>query len=119
MCAVSTLTFLLAISPASDLLRFDQATDNTFIDHSCVVHIPRGLVIEDASNNRIIHITVQFASRGPRDDEVAGLVPKPDVLLASLPLLEAQASSEIENIVTTADSLFRHLERTKSNDPAT
>jgi Fic family protein len=47
------------------------------------------------------------------------LVPNPDVLLASLPLLEAQASSEIENIVTTADSLFRHLEGAKSNDPAT
>jgi hypothetical protein len=27
-----------------------------------------------------------------------------------VPLLEAQASSEIENIVTTADELFKHVD---------
>lgn len=37
-------------------------------------------------------------------------IPNPKVLLGSLPLLEAQASSEIENVVTTADEMFRHLE---------
>ncbi len=30
------------------------------------------------------------------------------MLINSIPLLEAQASSEIENIVTTADRLFRY-----------
>lgn len=38
------------------------------------------------------------------------LLPNPAVLIHALPLLEAQASSEIENIVTTADELFRHAE---------
>jgi Fic family protein len=46
------------------------------------------------------------------------LVPNPEVLLASLPLLEAQSSSEIENIVTTADELFRHLDGSNVDDPA-
>lgn len=32
----------------------------------------------------------------------------PGVLINTIPLLEAQASSEIENIVTTTDELFRH-----------
>lgn len=36
------------------------------------------------------------------------LIPNQSVLINSIPLLEAQASSEIENIVTTADKLFRH-----------
>jgi Fic family protein len=36
------------------------------------------------------------------------LIPKPDMLINTLPLLEARASSEIENIVTTADRIFRH-----------
>lgn len=41
--------------------------------------------------------------------KVAGeLIPNQAVLINSIPLLEAQASSEIENIVTTADKLFRH-----------
>lgn len=37
----------------------------------------------------------------------ANLIPNQAMLINSLPLLEAQASSEIENIVTTSDQLFR------------
>jgi Fic family protein len=36
------------------------------------------------------------------------LIPNPSVLINTIPLLEAQASSEIENIVTTSDSLFKY-----------
>jgi len=38
------------------------------------------------------------------------LLPNPAVLIHAVPLLEAQASSEIENIVTTADELFKHAD---------
>ena len=38
------------------------------------------------------------------------LLPDPNVLIHAVPLLEAQASSEIENIVTTADELFKYAE---------
>ncbi len=41
------------------------------------------------------------------------LVPNQAILINAIPLLEAQASSEIENIVTTTDRLFRY-----ANDPA-
>jgi len=37
----------------------------------------------------------------------ASLIPNPAVLINTIPLLEARASSEIENIVTTADHLFQ------------
>ena len=48
------------------------------------------------------------------------LIPNQAVLINSIPLLEAQASSEIENIVTTADRLFRHVnDATGRADPAT
>jgi len=49
----------------------------------------------------------------------AALIPNPAVLINTLPLLEAQASSEIENVVTTADELFRHLDTDEGADPAT
>jgi Fic family protein len=49
----------------------------------------------------------------------AALIPNPAVLINTLPLLEAQASSEIENVVTTADELFRHLDADAGADPAT
>ncbi len=43
-----------------------------------------------------------------RLDEATGLIPNPAALINASPLLEAQASWEIENIVTTTDALFRH-----------
>ncbi|MEO2039548.1 MAG: Fic family protein [Martelella sp.] len=48
------------------------------------------------------------------------LIPNQSVLINSIPLLEAQASSEIENIVTTTDRLFRFAnEPAERADPAT
>lgn len=54
--------------------------------------------------------------------KVAGdLIPNQTVLINTIPILEAQASSEIENIVTTTDRLFRFADRTAEAqaDPAT
>lgn len=42
--------------------------------------------------------------------EAIGHLPNPAVLINTIPILEAQASSEIENIVTTADDLFRYAD---------
>jgi Fic family protein len=43
--------------------------------------------------------------------KIAGaLIPNQSVLINTIPLLEAQASSEIENIVTTTDELFRYAQ---------
>jgi len=48
------------------------------------------------------------------------LIPNQGVLINTIPLLEAQASSEIENIVTTTDALFRYAQLAQENaDPAT
>ena len=48
------------------------------------------------------------------------LIPNQAILINSIPLLEAQASSEIENIVTTTDKLFRFAgEASAQTDPAT
>ena len=47
------------------------------------------------------------------------LIPNQGVLVNTLPLLEARASSEIENIVTTTDKLFQHMHNEAQADPAT
>lgn len=49
----------------------------------------------------------------------AELIPDQAVLINTLPLLEAQASSEIEHIVTTTDRLFQFREEDDNADPAT
>lgn len=51
--------------------------------------------------------------------QAAELIPNQGVLINTLPLLEAQASSEIENIVTTTDRLFQHQSADEQADPAT
>ena len=51
--------------------------------------------------------------------QAVALIPNPAMLINTLPLLEARASSEIENIVTTADKLFQHLQADSGADPAT
>jgi Fic family protein len=49
----------------------------------------------------------------------AELLPNPGVLINTLPLLEARASSEIENIVTTTDRLFQFRNLGDQADAAT
>jgi len=50
---------------------------------------------------------------------VGAAIPNQLVLINTIPLLEAQASSEIENIVTTSDALFRFSHDEQAADPAT
>ena len=47
------------------------------------------------------------------------LIPNQDVLIKTLPLLEAQASSAIENIITTTDRLFQFREMDDNADAST
>lgn len=66
-----------------------------------------------------------FKALVPARAELSGLnealvsLPNPDVFVNSLALLEAQASSEVENIVTTTDDLFRADSYVLDASPAT
>lgn len=51
--------------------------------------------------------------------QAAELIPNQAMLINTLPLLEARASSEIENIVTTADDLFRQVDGDEKADAPT
>ena len=51
--------------------------------------------------------------------QAAALIPNSAVLVNALPLLEARASSEIENIVTTTDKLFEYADIAEGADAAT
>lgn len=62
-------------------------------------------------------ITARAALAGLK--QAAELIPNQDMLINTLPLLEAKDSSEIENIVTSADKLFQHAQSDSLADPAT
>lgn len=51
--------------------------------------------------------------------QAAELIPNQAMLINTIPLLEAKDSSEIENIVTTTDQLFRYAQGQDNADPAT
>lgn len=67
----------------------------------------------DVETKRVLKATIEARAALAALDQATRRIPNPSVLLNSISLLEAQASSEIENIVTTADNLFQfaHDER--------
>ncbi len=67
---------------------------------------PRGVDLEPRA---VLKATVEARAALATLAQAGRLLPNPEVVIHAVPLLEAQASSEIENIVTTADELFKHV----------
>ena len=51
--------------------------------------------------------------------QAAELIPNPAMLISTIPVLEAKASSEIENIVTATDRLYQYMDIGDKADPPT
>ncbi len=68
---------------------------------------PAGLDLEPKP---ILKATIEARAALATLAQAGQFLPNPNVLVHAVPLLEAQASSEIENIVTTADELFKHVD---------
>ncbi len=73
----------------------------------------------DLESKAVLKQCVRSAAALADLNRAADLIPKPEILIGTLPLLEAQASSEIENVVTTTDQLFRYVGSETTADPAT
>ena len=59
----------------------------------------------DLETKPVLKSAIQARSALAALAQASRILPNPGVLLSSLTLLEAQASSEIENIVTTSECL--------------
>jgi len=75
---------------------------------------PTELVESTTILKHCINARVALAELKP----AAELIPNSAVLVNALPLLEARASSEIENIVTTTDKLFEYMDIADDNADA-
>ncbi|MDX2376056.1 Fic family protein [Microbacterium sp. LRZ72] len=64
----------------------------------------------DFETKNVLRATITARAAIASLDQAARRMPNPTALINSIPLLEAQASSEIENIVTTTDELFRYAQ---------
>jgi len=62
---------------------------------------------QDLETKPILKLCIEARAALAELKQVGETIPNQAVLINTIPLLEAQASSEIENVVTTTDKLFR------------
>lgn len=63
---------------------------------------------QDIETKKILKTCIEARASLAELHKAAEMLPNQNVLINTLPLLEAQTSSEIENIVTTTDKLFQY-----------
>jgi Fic family protein len=78
--------------------------------------IPSGDILETRA---VLRACVAARAAVAELKQAAELIPNQAMLINTLPVLEAQASSAVENIVTTMDRLFESLHAESGADPAT
>jgi len=95
------------------MVSFDPA-----IAYNDLPHLPPAADLESPT---LLKVCIGARAAVAELNQAAKLLPNQDVLINTIPLLEARASSEIENIVTTTDRLFRFAQpdREALADPAT
>lgn len=64
--------------------------------------------LEEVETKAVLKACIGARTALAKLDAAAAKLPNPAILISSLMLFEAQSSSEIENIVTTDDALFKH-----------
>ncbi|HEZ2067951.1 protein adenylyltransferase Fic [Neisseria meningitidis] len=75
---------------------------------------------QDIESKTILKRCITARASLARLKQATELIPNQAMLINTLPVMEARASSEIENIVTTTDKLFQSLQMdTERQDPAT
>ncbi|HQV71405.1 MAG: Fic family protein [Xanthomonadales bacterium] len=76
--------------------------------------------VSEVESRNVLKACIEARAAVAELKSAGGLIPNQDVLVNTIPVLEAQASSEIENIVTTSDELFRFMQiQEKATDPST
>ncbi len=74
----------------------------------------------DVETRAVLKAVVEARAALAELKQAGHLVPNQTILINTIPILEARASSEIENIVTTTDRLFQYAQdESQPTDPAT
>lgn len=84
--------------------------------HNSLPDLPPAVELE---TNRVLKQCIRSRTALEKVNQSAAFLPNKELLIHVMPLLEAQASSEIENIVTTTDQLFRSNVLESESDAAT
>jgi Fic family protein len=82
-------------------------------------HLPPLPPVSDFESKGVLKACIPARAALAELKQAGELLPNQGLLINLLPLLEAQGSSEIENIVTTTDKLFRYAQEDSQADPMT
>lgn len=77
---------------------------NPAVPYNDLPPLPPARELETA---RVLKAVIEARSELAALNTACRLIPNPEIITSTIPLREAQASTEIENIVTTNDELFR------------
>jgi Fic family protein len=92
----------------------------TFVPHAPFNTMPSLPPAVELETRKVLKTCIEARAALAELRGAGDLLPNQSLLINSIPLLEAQASSEIENIVTTADRLFQYAGNPDARtDPAT
>ena len=102
----------------------ENMTLSTFIPAMPYNDLPALPPTSEVESKAVLRQCIKSRSALAGLKEAADLIPNPGMLINTLSILEAQASSEIENIVTTTDKLFQQMSAVAQSaveraDPAT
>jgi len=100
----------------STILRKSDMSFDPRKPHNALPDLPPGIDIE---TKPLLKACIEARAALAELKSVGAAIPNQSVLINTIPLLEAQASSEIENIVTTSDALFRFAHDEQAADPVT
>lgn len=73
----------------------------------------------DVETKAVLKQCIEARAKLAELKQASMLIPNDSILIHIIPLLEAKDSSEIENIVTTTDDLFRYAEQSENANHAT
>lgn len=82
-------------------------------------HLPLLPPATEFENVAVLKVCIPARAALAELKKAGELLPNQGLLINLLPLLEAQGSSEIENIVTTTDKLFQYAQEDSQADPMT
>lgn len=80
---------------------------STFDPNSPFNELPPLPPAQELETARVLKAVIEARTALAALNTACRLIPNPDIITSTIPLREAQASTEIENIVTTNDELFR------------
>lgn len=109
-------TYRIDVSTKDDSINMTYSGWDPETPYNGLPELPPG---QDLETKAVLRQCIRSRAALAELKRAADMIPNQAMLINTLPVLEARSSSEIENIVTTTDRLFAHLEREGAADAAT